>query len=170
MKIKLNLGCGNKRLENFFGMDMFHCKGADFLGDISNIPLKDSVAEEILLDNVIEHIPDIPKLMKELYRISSDNGVITIRTPHFTSLSSWIDPTHVHHLSYFSFDHFTRENVSHYTGKGFEIIKKKLSFGGLWNLIGKLIFKISPKEYEKRWCFIFRAGTLIFKIKVKKQI
>ena len=169
MKIKLNLGCGNTKINGYLGMDMYFCNGVDFLGDIRNIPLKDSSASEIMLDNVVEHIDNIPRLMLELHRITENNGTITIRTPHFTSLSSWIDPTHIHHLSYFSFDHFIRENVAHYTGKGFEIIDKHLSFGGLWNLIGKIIFKISPKEYEKRWCFIFRAGTLTVKIKVVKN-
>ncbi len=168
MEICLNLGCGNKRLKNYLGMDRFPCGGADFIGDIMYIPVKTSTVSKILLDNVIEHIFDIPALMRELYRICRNNAIITIRTPHFTSLSSWIDPTHIHHLSYFSIEHFTKKHVSHYTGKGFEIVDRKLSFGGLWNLVGKLIFMISPKEYEKRWCFIFRAGTLTFKIKIKK--
>ncbi len=151
-------------------MDKYFCIGADFLGDITNIPVKESSVANILLDNVIEHINNIPDLMKEIYRISKNNAIVTVRTPHFTSISSWIDPTHCHHLSYFSMEHFTKNNVMHYTGvgKGFKILSKKLSFGGLWNLIGKLIFLISPKEYEKRWCFIFRAGTLTFRLKVIK--
>ncbi len=168
MEICLNLGCGNKKLENYLGMDKYFCKGADFLGDVSNIPVKTSSVSKIMLDNVIEHILDIPALMKEIYRISKNNALITIRTPHFTSLSSWIDPTHFHHLSYFSMEHFIKDNVAHYTGKGFKLIKRNLSFGGIWSLIGKLIFLISPKEYEKRWCFIFRAGTLTFQLQVIK--
>ena len=36
--------------------------------------------------------------------------MIKIITPHFSALSSWIDPTHIHHFSYFSFDHFEKDN------------------------------------------------------------
>ncbi len=71
-----------------------------------------------MLDNVIEHFYDIPKVINELVRVSKKGAMINIITPHFSSLSSWIDPTHFHHLSYFSFDHFEKDSVSHYMGKG----------------------------------------------------
>jgi len=117
------------------------------------------------MDNVIEHIPDMPSLMKEIYRICVKNSIITIRPPHFASASSWIDPTHVHHLSCFSMNHFVKKGAAHYTGGGVEVIKKRLSFGGVLGNIGKLIYMISPRLYEKKWCFIFRPGTITVVLK-----
>jgi len=143
----------------------------DVIADVTaQLPFADGAADEILLDNVIEHIPDIPRLMHELHRIGRDGARLVIRTPHFTSLSSWRDPTHVHHLSYFSLDHFTRAQVAHYTsaGRGFEIVERRLSFGGLMGNIGRLIFTISPAAYERTWCFVFRASTLSFVLRVVK--
>lgn len=168
--MKLNLGCGNKTKEGYIGVDGFPCEAADILADLENkLPFGDSSVQQIYLDNVIEHIHDIPLFMKELHRICMNNAEIQIITPHFASLSSWKDPTHIHHLSYFSFDHFEKSSVAHYIGGGFEVIHRKLSFGGLMGNIGRLIYLISPKKYEATWCFIFRPGTLYFTLLVNKN-
>ena len=166
---KLNLGCGNKRKEGFTGVDFYPCDAVDITADLTDkLPFEDSSVEEVWMDNVIEHIPDITLLMKELNRICINGAIVTILTPHFASDSSWRDPTHVHHLSYFSMDHFEKSSVSHYTGGGFEVIDRKLSFGGIMGNIGRLIHKISPKKYESTWCFIFRPSTLRFTLRVEK--
>ena len=167
--MKLNIGCGNKKIEGYLGVDKFKCDAADYICDIENekLPFEDNTITAIILDNVIEHFNDIPKVINELVRVSRKGTTIKIITPHFSSLKSWIDPTHLHHLSYFSFDHFERESVSHYVGKGIKVKDKKISFGGgLMGLMARLIFKISPKKYEQKYCFIFRASTLIFTLEV----
>ena len=167
--MKLNIGCGNKKIKGYHGVDKYECDAADYICDIENekLPFEESTIMAIILDNVIEHLFDIPTVMKELVRVSRKGAVIKIITPHFSSLSSWIDPTHIHHLSYFSFDHFEKDNASHYIGKGIKIQQIKLSFGGgFMGLIARLIFKISPKRYEQKYCFIFRASSLTFDIEV----
>lgn len=169
-EVKLNLGCGNKRKTGFLGVDLYSCAAVDVLANlVKPLPFDDSCAEEIWLDNVIEHIPDIPALMREIYRIGRPGARITIITPHFASLASWRDPTHVHHLSYFSMEHFERGGVAHYTGGGFRVLRRKLSFGGLLGNLGRLIFLLSPSEYEKNWCFILRPGTLTFELEISKE-
>jgi ubiquinone/menaquinone biosynthesis C-methylase UbiE len=169
--MKLNLGCGNKCKDGFIGVDLFRCDAASVLCDLTRpLPFRDSSIEEIYLDNVIEHIQDIPALMREMVRICSSGAKITLITPHFTSLSSWRDPTHVHHLSYFSFDHFEKAVAKHYVGGGVKIEYRKLSFsGGILGLCGRVIFALSPKKYEEKYCFIFRASTLRFEITVSKS-
>ena len=111
---RLNLGCGGKRLDGFVGVDRFPTPAVDVLADLgATLPFADGTVAEVMLDNVIEHMPDIPALMREMHRICRHDARIVIRTPHFTSLSSWRDPTHLHHLSYFSMDHFERPGVAH---------------------------------------------------------
>jgi len=169
--MKLNIGCGNKSIDGYVGVDKFQCAAADYICDIENekLPFDDGSVGAIMLDNVIEHFGDIPKVINELIRVSKKGGVIKIITPHFSALSSWIDPTHIHHLSYFSFDHFEKDSVSHYVGKGVSIQKKKLSFGGgIFGLLARLLFRISPKKYEQKYCFIFRASTLTFWLEVRE--
>ncbi|MEE9444056.1 MAG: methyltransferase domain-containing protein [Cocleimonas sp.] len=168
--MKLNLGCGNKKKEGFTGVDKYPCDAVDKLADLTKeLPFEDNSIEEIWLDNVIEHIQDIPALMTEMNRICQNKAKVTIITPHFSSADSWRDPTHIHHLSYFSMDHFEKMDVAHYTGGGFKIIHRKLSFGGgIMGLIGRMLFKMNPKKYEAKWCFIFRAGTLTYTLEALK--
>ena len=169
--LRLNLGCGGKRLQGFIGVDRYPAPAVDVRADLTRpLPFADSTVDEIMLDNVIEHMPQIPPLMQEMHRVARDGARIVIRTPHFTSLSSWRDPTHLHHLSYFSLDHFTRAQVAHYTSQGhaFEIVSRRLSFGGVMGNIGRLIFLVSPLAYERTWCFMFRASTLEFVLRVVK--
>lgn len=168
--MKLNLGCGNKRKEGFVGIDLYPCDAVDTICDVTKpLPFVDNSVEEVYMDNLIEHINDIPSLIQEIVRISKPGARITIITPHFTSLSSWRDPTHVHHLSYFSFDHFCKPSTKHYVGGNLQVVARKLSFGGgVLGLIGRLIFLISPDIYERKFCFIFRASTLTFELAVFK--
>ena len=168
--MKLNLGCGNKKKPGFIGVDSFDCEAVDVIAELTTnkLPFEDSSIDEIWMDNVIEHIQDIPSLMKEIQRISKNGALVTIFTPHFASADSWRDPTHVHHLSCFSMNHFEKKGVQHYTGGGFNCLEIKLSFGGVLGNIGRLIFKMSPRKYESTWCFIFRPGTLKFVMVVDK--
>ena len=167
--MKLNLGCGNKRKSGYIGVDRYICDAAELIADLDGtLPFKKMVISEVLLDNVIEHVRSIPALMQEIHRVCVDGAAVRIITPHFASLASWRDPTHIHHLSYFSMEHFEKMNVSHYTGGGFRVVARRLSFGGVMGLCGRLIHALSPRAYESKWCFIFRPSTLRFTLEVIK--
>lgn len=159
--MKLNIGCGDRFLEGYVNIDKYPLDDSVVFGDLdSRIGLADGCADSILLDNVIEHVSRVEHSMAEVHRLLKPGGEVTIITPHFTSISSWRDPTHRHHLSYFSFDYFSKKR-SRYTGSShFEITAKKLTFGGGLSLIGKAIFIVSPDLYERHLCFVFRASTL----------
>ena len=170
-KIRVNLGCGNKRKEGFIGVDKFPCDAVDKIADIEqSLPFDENSVDEIWMDNVIEHIRDIPKLMFDMHKICKNGAEIQIITPHFSSAGSWRDPTHIHHLSLFSMDHFEKPDVMHYTGGGFKVISRELSFGGggPCKKLGNWLYKKDPGRYEKKWCFIFRAGTVRYRLRVLK--
>ena len=64
-KLKLNLGCGNKKKDGFKGVDKYPCEAVDILSDITKpLPFDDNSVDEVLMDNVIEHIVDLPALFK----------------------------------------------------------------------------------------------------------
>ena len=87
--VRLNLGCGGKRVDGFVGVDRWPTPAVDVIADLARaLPFADASADEILLDNVIEHVADIPALMRELHRMEHDDARLIVRTPHFTSLSS----------------------------------------------------------------------------------
>ena len=160
--MKLNIGCGEKILDGWTNIDKYPCDDGVTYGDIERgLTFPDSTVDEILLDNVIEHLQSIPDVMREAHRLLRKGGKIYIYTPHYTSHSSWRDPTHLHHLSYFSFDMFCKQRNSHYLGGAiFKVVQKKLSFGGGISILGRLIFKLSPEIYERKFCYWFPASTL----------
>ena len=168
--MRLNLGCGNKRQEGFVGVDRYRSDAVEVVADIGvSLPFVSDSIEEVHLDNVIEHVPDIVGLVREMVRVCENGATITIITPHFTSLASWRDPTHVHHLSYFSMDHFEKHWLADHVGGGLSVVGRRLSFGGgVMGLLGRLVFMVSLTLYEKKFCFIFRASTLRFVLRVVK--
>lgn len=172
MIMKLNIGSGEKRLEGWVNIDKYPSHPDDREGDLNaRIDLPDACADEIMLDNVIEHLDDIVHAMKEIRRLLKPGGIVHILTPHYSSDSSWRDPTHKHHLSYFSFDMFCRDKNAHYLGGNlFETDFKKLSFGGGLSLLGRLIFALSPSKYEKNFCYWFPASTLYVRLRAKPAV
>jgi len=167
--IRLNLGCGNKPRPGFVGVDRYPCEAAAVLCDLAGaLPFRTDSVAELHLDNVVEHVLDIPALVREIVRVARPGATVTVVTPHFSSLASWRDPTHVHHLAWSSMDHFAKPSTAHYTGGGLAIVSRRLSFGGGLGLIGRMIFALSPAAWEKSFCFVFRASTLTFVLRVEK--
>jgi SAM-dependent methyltransferase len=141
-------------------VDLYPSHPSVILADLnSRLPFDDECAEEVLLDNVIEHVSSVPHVIQEIHRVLKPWGKLRIITPHYSSPASWRDPTHIHHFSYFSFDYFTKNRP--YLGHGqFSIEEKKLSFGGGWSVFGRLIFLISERAYGDSFAFIFPASTV----------
>ncbi len=167
--MKLDLGCGDRCRDGYVGVDRYATSATRIVADITNLPLRKGCAQEILLDNVIEHILDPIELMREVARVAVDGARVEIVTPHFSSWASWRDPTHLYHLSYFSMDHFDDGWVARRAGARFHVARRRLSFGGgPFGWIGRLLFALGPRGYEKRWCFLFRASTLRFELRVIK--
>ena len=160
--MRVNLGCGLKVIDGWVNMDKYPIDDRVWYCDVEDVfPLDDESCDEILLDNVVEHIRDIPKLIREIDRCLQPGGLVTIITPHFTSASSWRDPTHIQHLSFFSFDYLDSGHRSNYFSANLFVKQKYLSFpGGIMGLVGRLLFKLNPEAWEKKWCFMFRASTL----------
>jgi len=94
--MKLNIGCGYNKKKGWINLDKFEELKPDSVHDLNNAPypFEDCQFEEILADNVLEHVEDIITCMNELYRIMKPGGVFTIIVPKFPSFGSVLDPTH----------------------------------------------------------------------------
>lgn len=58
MSIKINLGCGKDYREGWINVDFNKEVKADIYADFtSKLPLKNNYADLVLLDNILEHIP-----------------------------------------------------------------------------------------------------------------
>ncbi len=98
---KLNLGCGFKHKDGYVNLDNFTECNPDILHDLESFPypFEDSSVDEIILDNVLEHLGQsfsvFNQVIKELYRVSVHNGNLHIKVPHPRHDNFLGDPTHV---------------------------------------------------------------------------
>ncbi len=107
---KLNLGSGRDIRKGYVNLDVIKLKGVDVVHDINELPLpfKSGEFDEILAQDILEHVEYIP-ILKELFRIMKKDGILKIRVPHFTSKNNFIDPTHIKMFSFETFNFFSSE-------------------------------------------------------------
>lgn len=112
---KLNLGCGTDTKQGWVNLDSASLEGVDVVHDLTVLPLPfaDGAFDEILCQDVIEHIPEYVPLIKELHRILAPEGLLSIRVPHFTSKNNFVDPTHRRMFSLFTFNYFVTGTDQH---------------------------------------------------------
>lgn len=98
MKSKLHLGCGTIILPNYVNVDHVALPGVDIVHDLTQFPwpFADHQFEEVVLVDILEHLPSVPKTMEEIYRITTSTGRVLIRVPYYNSTDASGDPTHIH--------------------------------------------------------------------------
>jgi SAM-dependent methyltransferase len=96
--LKLNLGCGEHYLEGYVNCDLLPHVRADQHFDLNQppYPFVDGTVDEILMDNVLEHLDDLLAVMGELHRILKPGGVLRAFVPYGKSDWAMQDPTHKH--------------------------------------------------------------------------
>lgn len=176
--IKLDVGCGSSKKVGFLGMDILKFENVDIVHDLSSYPwpFEDSVVEELVMDNVLEHLERPLKVIEEVYRISSNNGKLKITVPYFRSLFAFIDPTHINFFSLHWFDYFDKSKSLAkkyaYSSSHLRIEKKAVHFSySKYNFLGTLISKYAnkyPESYEYRLSRYFPADYIVFDLTVIK--
>ena len=108
-KKRLNLGCGSDIKDGWVNLDWINLPGVNVVHDIEILPLpfQDEEFDEILCQDILEHIEYI-LVLKDLYRILKKGGKLSIRVPHFTSKNNFINPTHKKLFSVSTFDFFVK--------------------------------------------------------------
>lgn len=173
----LDVGCGRDKIPGAIGIDIAPTSAADVQHDLNTYPwpFPDNSFDVLVMRNVIEHVADVVKLMEEAHRLLLPGADLFITTPHFSSLYSYQDPTHVRHLAYDSLEYFTdkTKHSNFYSTKRFAIAGRGIDFGKSFpfSFIARSLFAISPHKYEKHFAFIFPANSVWFHLKaVKGQI
>jgi hypothetical protein len=97
--LRLNLGCGTKRLDGYVNVDKFGDPELKFDLETFPWPWEDNSVSEILLIHVLEHLGHHPnvylRIMQEMYRICDANAHLGIVVPHYRHEFFFSDPTHV---------------------------------------------------------------------------
>lgn len=165
---ELNLGCGRRRREGSLNVDRAARVEPDLVWDLDQLPypLPDSHFSRIYASDVVEHLASIPEFMREVHRLMAPGGLLEVTTPHFSCANSYTDPTHRHHLGYFSFDYFTAgTDLDYYADARFEIVERQIVFRQ--SLLNRLVSTLAngyPDIYEQRFAWMFPAWFLIFRL------
>lgn len=122
--LKLDLGCGQNKLEGFTGVDISADCGADVVHDLAVFPwpFADNSVEQAHSSHFLEHLTGAQRIgfMDELWRVLVPGGTATIITPWHASTRATQDPTHqwppVSDNSYLYFNRGWREanRLNHY--------------------------------------------------------
>lgn len=169
---RLNLGCGVKKRPDCWNVDLRDQVGPDLVWDLDRrpYPLPRNHFEHVYAFDVVEHLNDLQGFIEEVHGLLVPGGIVEITTPHFSCANSFTDPTHRHHLGYFSFDYFTDASPwNFYSGVRFEIAERILVFHN--RRYDRLISRLAnrhPAVYERRFAWMLPAWFLIFRLRAVK--
>lgn len=126
--IKLNIGSGYQRVDNFLNVDNDPRVKPDYLIDLDlpNFPIDENSVNEIRAYYILEHIgPGYIPLMKELYRVCCNDAILDIKFLHHRSEMFYNDPTRIRALTIEQFKLFSKkynqwhiDNYNSFTGLG----------------------------------------------------
>ena len=87
--MRLNLGCGSKKVEGFIGVDI---KSADVVADIRKLPFDDDSVDEIMAIHVCEHAfqHEIVAMIREWLRVLKPGGKMALELPCFDKVVKYI--------------------------------------------------------------------------------
>ncbi|MHA1378143.1 MAG: class I SAM-dependent methyltransferase [Candidatus Helarchaeota archaeon] len=119
-KLKIDLGCGKKPRPGFIGVDKSAKINPDIICDVERdpLPLDDNSVSWVWMSDFIEHIEDIFKLFREIYRVCENGARVDVISPYYTSIRATMDPTHKHFISERTFEYL---NESFYVTADYNI-------------------------------------------------
>ncbi len=169
----LDLGCGNDKLDGAFGVDWDESSDADLRWDLNNVPypLPAGHFERVRMQDVLEHLDDIPRVMREVWRLLAPGGIVEIRTPHYTSHYAYADPTHKHYYSLFSLDFFIEDSAFYRPSWGarFALVERRVELGRIHRWMGmKCIASRFPEKYEKYLAYLCPILNMHFRLRAVK--
>lgn len=143
---KLNFGSGRDIKKGYVNVDLTSFKGVDKTFNFNKFPypFHRNIFDEIYADNVIEHLDNIPAVMKELHRIAKPSARIRIIVPYYNCYGAYNDVTHTHYFSHKAFEPFYIPD-----GRGNYFIKEKFKLERLALVptrLGKLLVFNSVRQ------------------------
>ena len=110
--LALNLGCCDRRIPGYLGVDRIPGAAVDVVADLTERwPWNDGTVGKVLAHDIIEHLPDKIHTMNELHRVLVVGGQVEIVVPTTDGRAAWQDPTHVSFWNRNSLCYFEAGNV-----------------------------------------------------------
>ncbi len=144
----LDIGCGGKpyrelfnRVERYVGIDLPApgCK-ADAYADALRLPFADASFDTVLCNQVLEHVPEPARLMREAQRVLAPGGVLLLTTPQVWGL---------HHEPY-DFFRYTRYGLKHLAEAQGLVVLAVTPTCGLWATLAQRLADTAVHHYAAR--------------------
>jgi SAM-dependent methyltransferase len=159
----LDVGCGSAKAPGAVGLDISPDTEADIVHDLNVFPypIEDSSFDHVLMQDVLEHVDHPVRVLEELHRVLRSGGRLQLRTPHFSSLLAYSDPTHKHYFSTLAIRSFAEPRFAHYGDARFELAHVTIDLWLPFRLTGiAALANRFPEVYEKYFAFWFPAMNL----------
>jgi SAM-dependent methyltransferase len=167
----LDVGCGSAKHPGAVGLDISADTDADVVHDLDLFPypIEDASFDQILLQDVIEHVAQPIKVFEELHRIARPGASIQLRTPHFSSVLAYGDPTHRHYFSTVAIRQLAEPRFAHYTQVRFEVVHITLDLWLPFRALGiAALANRFQQPYEAYFAFRFPTMNIRAEFKVVK--
>lgn len=172
----IDIGCAEKKPKEhindqtiYIGLDYpttadnWYKTQPNVYGDAQELPLHESCADNVLLLDVLEHIPSPHLCLQEINRILKPNGKLWIQVPFMYPIHD--APLDFHRWTAFGFDELAKQH-------GFSITSKKAN-GGLVES-ASILMNIAISKTTLNWIkaknpfalFIFLLPAIIFTINI----
>ncbi len=128
--MKLNLGCGKKKLAGYTNVDMFG--EPDLKLDLFRLPWpwEDNSIDEIACHHFLEHVPDFRSTWMEFHRVLKPGGKLWIRVPNWRCPQAPWPEQHRHQFSIYTFAYHINSGVDYDLGrKLFETVRLRHWYG-----------------------------------------
>jgi SAM-dependent methyltransferase len=168
----LDVGCGSAKTPGAVGLDISAETDADIVHDLDVFPypIEDDSFDEILLQDVIEHVAEPIAVFEELHRIARPGARIQLRTPHFSSVLAYGDPTHRHYFSTLAIRSLAEPRFAHYTSVRFRVVHVSLDLWLPFRLLGvNALANRFSETYEKYFAFICPSMNIRAEFEVLKE-
>lgn len=168
----LDIGCGAAKLPGAVGLDISSDTAADIVHDLDEFPypIEDSSFDQLLLQDVIEHLSAPIRVLEELHRIARPGARIQLRTPHFSSALAYGDPTHRHYFSTIAIRSLAEPRFAHYTDVRFDVVHVTLDMWLPYRAAGlSVLFNRAQETYEKYFAFVCPTMNIRAEFEVVKR-
>ena len=118
--VLVDLGSGNRRLASYVvSLDYTPFEHVSAVGDVSDLPLRSDSVDGVIIQEVLEHVPDPPQVMQEIRRVLKPGGRVYAEVPFLYAQ---------HGQGYPDYYRFTLTGLE-YLCKDFERLKSGICMG-----------------------------------------
>ena len=102
--MNLNLGCGTDFRYDKDWVNLDITQPCNVKADIrQGLPFKSDSFDLVWASHILEHLPDLRMMQRELARVIKHKGELNVIVPYYLSPDAWGDPTHCRGFSEESF-------------------------------------------------------------------